>query len=265
MDILLGIGGLVLALILCILLGFTYKRIGVLEKQRDYQAGELEKLQAAFHRFTPRYIVDKIIDQGIFTHGEKKDVTVLFADIVGFTTLSERLDSEVLVRILNGYFETMSAALNSHRGYVSKFIGDGIMALFGVPEPNPWQSLDAVMAALTMKKALAEYNLTLTQQQLPALSIGIGIHRGTVVAGVLGSAERMEYTVIGDVVNTASRLEAFTREIGVDILVSHEVRSCLDKRFIVEELPPIELKGKSNKISPYIIKGIYIHPGSRSK
>lgn len=216
---------------------------------------ELQKVQTAFQRFVPQKVVEQIIDQGISVHGERSEATILFADIIGFVEIAEQMEPELLVKVLNGYFEVMSQAITAHRGHVSKFLGDGLMALFGTPNPNRWHCLDAVWAALAMRKALVEYNQSLQAKNLPALTIGIGIHTGPVVAGVLGNKQLMEFTVIGDVVNTASRIETLTRQYQADILISREVRQNLDDRFRVRELPPVEVKGKSRKLSLFVVEG----------
>src|SRR5205085_10326024 len=172
-----------------------------------------------------------------------KEVTVLFADLQGFTPLAERLDPTLLVEVLNGWFARMAAAIAAHRGHVAKFIGDGLLALFGALEPNPWQTNDAVAAALAMRAALARYNDGLPAQGLPALAAGVGIHRGPVVAGVGGNAALMEYGVIGRTVNVASRVEGLTRVHGVDVLITDAVRAHLDARFRVRALPAANVKG----------------------
>ncbi len=127
----------------------------------DSAAVELEHLQRAFHRFVPPDVVEGIIQRGVQNSGERRPVTVLFADLVGFTALSERTEPEVVVRLLNGYFQAMASAIAEHGGYVAKFMGDGILALFGAPERNPWQARDAVDAALAMRAAMARYNAEL--------------------------------------------------------------------------------------------------------
>jgi class 3 adenylate cyclase len=114
----------------------------------------------------------------------------------------------------------MSRAIAEHRGHISKFTGDGILALFGVLEPNPWQADDAVRAALAMRDALEEYNKELALAGQPALRVGIGLHRGVAVAGVIGSEELVEFTVIGSTVNLASRVEHLTRRHAADILIT---------------------------------------------
>jgi len=154
------------------------KRLALLREALEAKSRDLENLQVSFARFAHEEIVERIVSGGVARLGERKEVTALFSDLVGFTALSERTEPDVLVRILNGYFERMSRAITDHRGYVSTFIGDGILALFGALQPNPWQGNDAVHAALAMREALADYNRELEAGGLPTLAIGIGLHRG---------------------------------------------------------------------------------------
>ena len=148
-----------------------------LRERLERAAVELQNLQMGFSRFAPDDVIEKIIADGTADIGEKKEVTVLFADLVGFTAMSESTPPTVVVRILNGYFERMSQAITSQRGYVSTFIGDGILALFGSMVPNPWQGNDAVHAALDMRRAVTTYNEELAAEGLPALSLGMGRNR----------------------------------------------------------------------------------------
>src|SRR5947208_8916029 len=143
------------------------------------------------------------------------------------------------ISILNGYFERMSRAIVEHRGYVSKFLGDGILALFGALDANPWQTNDAIHAALAMRRTLADYNETLAAAGRPALAMGVGIHRGPVVAGLIGSEGLMEYDLIGRTVDVSSRVERLTRTHGVDILVTEATRAPLDGRFRLRPMPPV--------------------------
>lgn len=221
---------------------------------QDRSALELQRLQRAFQGFAPQRVVEDIIERGVSISGESREVTVLFADIAGFGTLCESIAPETLVTILNGYFERVSRAV-ADRGYVSKFIGDGVMALFGAPEGNPWQSLDAVIAALAIRREIEAYSQALQADGHPRLDVRIGVHRGTVVAGIFGSGENMEYTVIGDVVNTAWRIQELTREHDVAILVSSEVRSALDARFQIREFPATRVKSKAAPLVTYAVAG----------
>ena len=248
-----ALAAVVVALVLW--LGRTQRTVAALEERLAAAAGDLESLQQAFARFAPAEVVEDIIAQGVSTRSEKKEVTVLFADLKGFTTLAEHLDPDVLVRVLNGYFERMSRTITDHRGHVAKFIGDGILALFGALEANPWQTNDAAHAALAMRAALADYNATLAADGLPALAMGVGIHRGTVVAGVIGSAELIEYGVIGSAVNLAARVQELTRAHAVDVLVTAAVRDALDPRFTLHAMPPLEVKGLPAPVATFAVDG----------
>ncbi len=229
------------------------RAIAQLERRLEASSRELEALQHAFSRFAPAEVVEEIIAQGISTRPEKKEITVLFADLKGFTAISERLDPAELVTILNDYFERMSRVITAHRGHVAKFIGDGILALFGALEANPWQTNDAVRAAFAMQASLAEVNARLATNGGPTLAMGVGIHRGVVVAGVIGSAELVEYGVIGSTVNVASRVQGLTRVHGVDVLVTAAVRERLDPRVVVRALPAVEVKGLPQPIATFTV------------
>jgi adenylate cyclase len=138
---------------------------------------------------------------------------------------------------------------------VGKFIGDGLLAFFGAHEPNPWQAHDAAHAALAMQAALDEHNRTRIAAGDAPLRMGIGIHRGDVVAGLIGSAELQEFTVIGGAVNLASRVERATRDVGAPILVTAAVRSHLDPRFVVTALPPLAMRGVAEPVSLFRLDG----------
>ena len=149
----------------------------------------------------------------------------------------------------------MSRAIVEHRGYVSKFLGDGILALFGALDANPWQTNDAIHAALAMRRTLADYNETLAAAGRPALAMGVGVHRGPVVAGLIGSEGLMEYDVIGRTVNVASRVERLTRTHGVDILVTEATRAALDGRFRLRPMPPVAVKGIADALPTFAVEG----------
>lgn len=249
---------------LALLLHRTRGKLRQLTVAHERASAQLQDLQQAFHRFAPQSVVEEIIERGASISGENREVTILFADLAGFTALSETLRPETLVKMLNGYFEIASEAVAENGGYVAKFIGDGVMALFGAPENNAWQSLDAVMAALALRRGIEKHNRSLHDQGLPALDVRIGVHRGPVVSGIFGSTENMEYTVIGDSVNTASRIQDLTREHGVAILVSAEVRLSLDGRFRVRALPPQQVKGKSAPIETFAVEGFAEGPATGS-
>jgi len=225
-----------------------------LRERLERGTAELERLQRAFARFAPRGVVDEIAQRGVSTRGERKDVTVLFADLVRFTPLTERLDPGVLVEVLNGYFERMSRVITDHQGHLSTLIGDGILALFGALEANPWQANDAAHAALAMRAALADYNRALAARALPPLAVGVGLHRGVGVAGLVGSEDLLQFTVVGPTVSLAARVQRLTREYGTDLLVTEAVRSALDPRFALRPLPPSELRGFREPVALYAVE-----------
>jgi class 3 adenylate cyclase len=230
-------------------------RTAVLARRLGHASYDLAALQQAFSRFAPHEVVERIIADGIATDAETKDVTILFADLKGFTALAERLDPARLVEVLNGYFERMGEVIAAHRGHLAKFIGDGLLALFGALEPNPWQTNDALHAALAMRAALAEYNAGLRARGLPELAAGIGVHCGPVVAGVLGTSSVKEYGVIGRTVNVASRVEELTRLHHTDVLVTDAVRARCDPRFRLRALPPADVKGLPAPLVAFALDG----------
>ncbi len=231
------------------------RRLRELEARLEGNAVELQRLQDSCARFAPLRVVDKLVSEGAEVVPERKVVTALFADLVGYTALSERLEPPVLARVLNGYFECVSDAIAEHHGYVSTFLGDGILAYFGALEPNPWQCNDAARAALAMREALRAYNGRLAAEGLPKLAIGVGLHRGPGLAGMIGSRERREFAFVGRTVNLAARVQSLTREHGVDILLTEDVRAQLEPRFALREMPPAEVKGFKDKVRTFALTG----------
>lgn len=224
-----------------------------LRRRLDAARSELQRMQAAFGQFAPGAVVDRIVARGDASDAERREVTVLFADLFGFTALGESLPPEALVALLNDYFGRMSRVIEQHRGEVSKFIGDGLMAVFGAHAPNPWQVNDAVHAALAMQAALVELNAA--RAGGPALRVGIGIHTGPAVAGVLGSRTLMEFTVIGGTVNLAARVESLTRAHDTGILITDAVRARLDPRFRLRAMPPTAVRGVAHPVPTWEVVG----------
>lgn len=177
--------------------------------------------------------------------GGKADVCVLFADICGFTSLSETLPPERVVVLLNEYFAAMTAAIHRHGGVVDKFIGDGIMALFGQPELLPQPEKSALEAAHEMLARLAALNQGWARDQGRRLAIGIGIHRGEAIIGFIGSKKRHDFTAIGDTVNTASRLEGLTRTLGYPVVCSAAVAEAVGRPEFLVDLGMQPIKGHS--------------------
>ena len=214
----------------------------------------LEHLEQSFQRFAPMDVVEQFAQGATAAEPTHRRVTIMFADLKGFTPMSERIEPAAMVDMLNGYFRAMNKALVAHHGHLSRLMGDGLMALFGALEHNPWQTADAVKAALAMREALASYNRDIERRGLAKLEFGVGIHTGDVVAGVMGSDRFMEFTVIGDPVNIAARVEALTRVHQVDILVTEEVMKTLDPRFVTRAMPPVAVKGKTEPIATFAIE-----------
>ena len=152
--------------------------------------------------------------------GETREVTVLFCDIRSFTAMSEKLEASQVVTLLNTYFTALGKCITKHHGIINKYIGDAIMAIFGAPVESQNSALDAYEAAIDMRKELVEVNKMLIASGFSELRFGIGIHTGPVFAGTIGASNRMEYTVIGDTVNTASRLESLCKTYSTDFLIS---------------------------------------------
>ena len=251
------------ALLLAALLGaglyHHWRRGRNLQKQLQAAALDLEHLQNACARLAPAGVVQRLVADGIRPDtgpaAERKVATALFVDLVGFTAMSERLEPEVLVRVVNGYYQRISDAIDEHRGHVGSFVGDGIVAYFGAIAPNPWQCDDAVRAALAMRASMREYNAELEREGLPPVAIGIGIDRGPGLAGLMGSRERREYAFIGRAVNLAARLQALTRVHGADILVSEALRAELDPGFLLRPMPPSAVKGFAEPVVTYAVEG----------
>ena len=242
---------------LAIALARQRRRERELRLQLDAAAVELQRMQEACARLAPAGVVHRLVSDGLEQSGEaraeRKVVTAMFADLVGFTAMSERLEPAVLARVLNGYFQRVSDAIHEHRGHVSTFLGDGVLAYFGAIHPNPWQAADAVRAALAMRRAIADYNVELAREGLPALAIGIGIHRGPGLAGLIGSRERNEYGFVGRTVNLVARVQTLTRVHGADILVTEAVRDELGDAFPLEAKPAAPVKGIAEPVPTFAV------------
>ncbi|MEN9841111.1 MAG: Adenylate cyclase 1, partial [Verrucomicrobiota bacterium] len=192
-------------------------------------------------------VAARLLRDGAALGGEEREVTVLFADLRGFTPLSEGLPARELITLLNRYLDRMSAAVEAQGGVVDKYIGDEIMAIFGAPVDCADSADRAVRAALAMRGALAELNRELAAEGRPPLAFGVGINTAQVIAGNIGSRRRLNYSVIGDGVNLAARLQPLTRraEFGTDIIISDFTRAALGGSYALRALGDITVKGKS--------------------
>jgi adenylate cyclase len=209
---------------------------------------ERELIRDTFGRFVSHEVAEAVLTGRVPLQGERRDVSILFQDIRGFTSLSERLDPAVLLRLLNQFFTEVVAAVEAEGGVVKQFLGDGVMALFGAPQPHPDHAARAVRAALGIVNRLKGLNESLKEQGIERLEIGVGIHSGAVVAGLIGPDNRVEYGVVGDAVNLASRVEALTREMQATILVSRNIAEQLGPGFTLGRTASMPVKGKSQPV-----------------
>ncbi len=216
---------------------------------------EREKIKTAFGKFVNKEIAERVLRDEISLGGQTKEVAVFFSDIRSFTAISELLAPHEVVEFLNDYMTRMVACVNNTHGVVDKYIGDAIMAVWGAPYSVGNDTENAVNGALMMREALAEFNKGRGAPGKPALHIGCGINYGTVVAGQIGSMERMEYTVIGDAVNLASRIEALNKPFRTDILISAAAHEKVLGIFKVEPMKQIMVKGKVKPQQIYAVIG----------
>ncbi len=213
-----------------------------------------KRMKTTMYRYLTPHVAEQVMALGedALMVGERKDVTILFSDIRGYTTLTENLGAAEVVSLLNQYFETMVEAVFNYEGTLDKFIGDALMAVFGAPLPltenHAWR---AVQSALDMRHRLAEFNQRRIIQAQPQIRFGIGISSGEVVSGNIGSHKRMDYTVIGDGVNLSSRLEGVTKEYGCDIILSEFTYQLCSDRIWVRQLDKIRVKGKHQAVNIY--------------
>jgi len=207
-------------------------------------------------RFLPRQVVERVLRTGDGTlEPVQREVTILFSDIRDFTSLSESLPPREVLALLDDYFGHMGQIVMGHGGMVNKFLGDGMMACWGVPDGDSQHARHAMQAALDMRTKLEELNAWREQRGEPRLRIGIGLHTGVVAAGMLGGAEQHEYTVIGDAVNVASRVEGLTKGMEVDILVSESTWKAGEGRFLGERISEEKLKGRRESVVVYSLTG----------
>ncbi|MEO6418784.1 MAG: adenylate/guanylate cyclase domain-containing protein [Polyangiaceae bacterium] len=218
---------------------------------------ERDKLRNTFGKYMTQTVMEHLMSGKVQLGGESLTVSILFSDIRSFTTISEQMnDAQALVGLLNEYFTEMVTIVMEEDGVVDKYIGDAIMAVFGAPVSKPDDAVRAVRAAVRMRKALADLNVRLVARGVPALRTGIGIHTGEVVAGNIGSEARMEYTVIGDAVNLASRLESNTKEMGVDVLISEDTFKLVEGTCIARPIREITVKGRAKPVMTYEVQGL---------
>jgi adenylate cyclase len=230
--------------------------IGVLAQTYNYMVRGLrdrDKLKDAFNRYVSESVYKKFQAGEITLTGENRNATILFSDIRSFTTLSEQLTPAEVVSMLNEYFSEMVDIVFRYDGFVNKFIGDALMAIYNVPVEQSQPELRAVRTAVEMVESLDRLNAKRQARGDFAIKIGIGVNTGPVIAGNIGHEKRLEYTVIGDSVNLAQRIESQTKVAGASVLVSESTYAVVREHVIAEELPPVKVKGKAEPVKLFAV------------
>jgi adenylate cyclase len=208
-------------------------------------------LRKTFSRYVAPEVVKRITGGRELFAGEERDLSILFTDIRSFTTLSEKLSPKQIVQLLNRCFTPMTALVRDSAGTLDKFIGDALMAYWNAPLDVPDHPVAAVNAALSMQEKLALLNVSLKDEFGLTIEIGVGVHKGPAYVGNMGSADLLSYTLIGDSVNLASRLESLCRQYGVSVAVSANAMAACGENFAWQYVDTINVKGKTLPISIY--------------
>ena len=211
------------------------------------------QLTGLFGQYVPPELVEEMSrdPENYSMAGRKAELTVLFSDVRGFTTISEGLEPDQLAALMNEYLGAMTVVVRRHRGTLDKYIGDAIMAFWGAPVDDPEHAKNAVLTGLEMHVALDELNKDLLARGWPELKIGVGVNTGTMTVGDMGSPVRQSYTVMGDAVNLGSRLEGITKQYGVGMIAGESTRELLKKEFVFRELDRVRVKGKEDPVAIY--------------
>lgn len=207
-----------------------------------------EVARANYSRFLPEYVVKQMLEnpESFKLGGVNQTITILFADIRGFTRISEHAPPEKIVGLLNRYFSAMTDIIFAHGGTLDKYLGDGLMALFGAPTATPEDASNALNAAVAMQRRILGISKELAEEGFPELNVGIGLHTGEVTVGYIGSERRSEYTAIGDAVNTASRLESNAK--AGEILMSDATARAAHRRYELRPREPIMVKNRMQPV-----------------
>lgn len=216
---------------------------------------EREKVKDALGRFVNKEIAEMVLKHELTLGGERKMCAIFFSDIRSFTSISEKLQPEEVVEFLNEYMTEMVHCVNETHGIVDKFIGDAIMATWGAAKTSDKDAENAINGSLMMREALLKFNQGRGGEKKPIIQIGCGLNYGPVIAGQIGSEQRLEYTVIGDAVNLASRVEALNKPFGTDILITQNLLDHVPDIFNVEKMQSIKVKGKEEPQVIYAVLG----------
>jgi len=222
-----------------------YVHVGIIESRQR------KMIQGTLSKYLSPTVTKHLVESGVNPTaevGKWKEISILFSDIRGFTTLSEGMSPDFLVRILNEYLGDMTDIIFDHEGTLDKFIGDAVMAFWGAPLDDAQHAQKAVSTALHMIRALENFNTRNKQNTYPELKVGIGVHTGKAIVGNIGSNKRLDYTIIGDNVNLASRLEGLTKEYHVPLLISGSTYELVKDYFICRPLDVVVAKGKTQSV-----------------
>ena len=236
----------------------THDEVGELANSFDTMVTglkERDKIRNVLNKFHGSHVAEDLMKGDLQLGGSNKEVTVFFSDIRDFTKFSEGHTPEEVVGMLNEYFGIMVGIITVNHGIVDKFVGDAIMAVWGAPNSSGEDQFFALKACIEMRTALAQLNERRLARGKTEIRIGMGLHTGRAISGTIGSDERMEYTVIGDTVNLAARIEASTKSFGTDLLVSQSIRASESEKYIYELAGEAEVKGKSEPIRMYKVRG----------
>ncbi|MGH7931901.1 MAG: adenylate/guanylate cyclase domain-containing protein [Candidatus Binataceae bacterium] len=217
---------------------------------------ERDTIKRAFSGYISRQVLDAIMEKGELPalKGERRRITVLFADIRGFTAIAEGMRPEEVVQLLSEFFDRMVEVILRHHGTIDKFLGDGMMVMFGAPLDDPYQEEHAVVAAVEMQTELRALCAKWETEGRRPIKMGIGINSGAAVVGNIGSEEHMEYTAIGDTVNLAARLETATKELGAEIIVSEQTYGAVRPLFRWKPAGNVTVRGRSEPVRAYSVE-----------
>jgi adenylate cyclase len=224
---------------------------------------ESRHIRKSLGEYVDREVANQIVDQEESLRGQKREVSVFFTDVRNYTTLCEGLPPENVVGILNELFAMMGKIIARHKGWIVDFIGDAVLAVFGAPKNNPNHAGEAVQTAIEIQRGLDELNARWEKKGILPLRIGIGIHTGEVVTGIIGSGERKKFDVTGDTVNTASRVEGLNKEFATSILITRETLERVGGKINVKSCGEVKVKGREKQVEVFEVLGVGTAPNAQ--
>src|SRR3989344_195698 len=236
-------------------LSWVFSTLAIFSYRYYTEEKEKRELRNAFSKYVSSAVLDKILadPKSVALGGEEKTITVLFSDIRGFTTLSEKTTPQELVSVLNKYFTLMTGEVLKYGGVLDKYIGDAVMAFWGAPLADSSQADNAVKASLGMLERLKEFNIGLKKEKGIEIDIGIGLYTGTAVVGNIGSDQRFDYTAMGDTVNVSSRLEGLNKEHKTHLIIGQSTKDLITMNLKFKEIGGVKVKGRNEPINIYTV------------